>query len=66
MAIDDGDILACADRLMRRHGARAWLHASVRAGEHLVARDIAGHGIWLRILRRIEELEQSIPSGSVP
>lgn len=65
MAIEDREIWACANQLMRQHGSRAWLHASVRAGELLIARDIKGHGVWLRILRRIEELERTRPTGLV-
>ena len=56
---------ACANTLMKQHGADAWFHASLRADELLAAGDLDGHAIFKAILSRIEELEQMASTGSI-
>lgn len=63
--IDDKEIWACAHHVMKRYGDAAWLHAAQRADELLEANDQEGHKSWMRILERIEELEEMTPPGAV-
>ena len=56
---------ACANALMKQHGADAWFHASLRADELLAAGDLDGHAMFKAILARIEELDQMAPTGSI-
>ena len=63
--IEDREIWACANQLMRQHGADAWFVASQRADALLAEGQIEGHRTFLRILARIRELEQMTPDGAV-
>ena len=56
---------AYANALMKRHGADAWFHVSLRADELLAAGDLDGHAMFKAILLRIEELEQMASTGSI-
>jgi hypothetical protein len=62
--IHDREIVGCALHVMDRYGDAAWFHAAQRADELLDRNDLAGHGTWLRILARIEEL-QTVPAGRI-
>ena len=61
MSISEREIWACAAEVMRRHGEAAASHAAGRAEELLEKSDRAGNRTWLRILRRIEDLENRVP-----
>ena len=51
--IDDREIWACANLLIKQHGVDAWWVASQRADELLAAGKMAGHQTFVRILDRI-------------
>jgi len=61
--IDDREIWACADLLIKQHGIDAWLVASLRADELLADGEMAGHRTFVRILNRIKQLESLAPVG---
>lgn len=63
--IDEREIWACAHNLMRRHGADAWFHASLRADQLLEQGQLEGHRTFLRILDRIRQLDTLAPEGAV-
>jgi hypothetical protein len=65
LTIDQKEIWACAHTVMQRYGDAAAFHAAQRADELLLQNDYEGHRIWIHILRRIEDLEQKRPIGSV-
>lgn len=55
--VDDREIWACAQTLLRIHGAGARAHAGARAAELAGAGDERGHHVFALIARRIGELE---------
>jgi hypothetical protein len=55
--IEDREIWACANLLIRRHGDNAWSVASRRADELLAQGEMDGHRAFVRILNRIRALE---------
>lgn len=55
--VDDREIWACAQTLLRIHGADARAHAAARAVELASEGDERGHRVFALIARRIEELE---------
>lgn len=59
--IDDREVWACANLLMKQHGPEAWFVAAQRADELLEQGEIAGHRTFLRILDRIKKLEAMEP-----
>ncbi|RYG89853.1 MAG: hypothetical protein EON59_01000 [Alphaproteobacteria bacterium] len=59
--IDDQEVWACANLLMKRHGPEAWFAASRRADELLEQGEMAGYRTFLRILDRIKQLEAMEP-----
>ena len=61
--IDDREIWACANLLVRQHGDNAWFVVARRADELLAQGEMDGHRTFLRILARIEALESSNPGG---
>lgn len=63
--IDDREIWACANHVLRQYGADAWLHAAQRADALLADGDDDGHHTWLAILRRINDLDAMTPIGKV-
>ena len=63
--IDDREICACANTLMKQHGMDAWFVAAQRADELLAKGDIEGNRTFVRILGRIKELEMLAPVGPV-
>ncbi|MCP3730365.1 hypothetical protein M9978_07975 [Sphingomonas sp. MG17] len=63
--IEDREVWACANMLIKQHGGDAWLVVSQRADELLEQGEIEGHRTFLRILRRIEDLERTGPVGSL-
>ena len=58
--IDDRELWACADELMRQHGDVDWLFASQRADRLLAIGDLDGHQTFMRILARIRQLETMV------
>lgn len=54
---DDREIWACANMLLRIHGADAGQRASVRAAELADAGDARGHEVFTLIAERIAQLE---------
>lgn len=62
--IEDREIWACANQLMKQHGMDAWFVAAQRADELLLAGDMEGNRTFVRILGRIRELEMLAPAGS--
>jgi hypothetical protein len=63
--IEDREIWACANQLLKQYGEDAWFVTSQRADELLAQGQMEGHRTFLRILQRICELEQMVPQGSV-
>ena len=63
--IDDREIWACAVQLVMQHGDAAGLRAAQRADELLEQGELEGHLTWLRIVRRIEELDPTIAPGNL-
>lgn len=61
--IEDREIWACANLLMRQHGIDAWFVAAQRADELLLTGDMEGNRTFVRILNRIKELEALVPVG---
>jgi hypothetical protein len=61
--IEDQEIWACANELMKQHGADAWFVASQRADELLAEGQLEGSRTFVRILNRIKQLEALTPSG---
>ena len=59
--IDDREIWACANLLVRQHGENAWFVAARRADELLAQGEMEGHRTFRRILARIKELEAMKP-----
>ena len=57
----DREIWACALAILRRYGEGASAHAGQRADKLLAAGDAEGHRTWIRILERINQLEQDKP-----
>ena len=63
--IDDREIWACANVLLKQHGDRAWFVAAQRADELLARGEMQGHSVYLRIVDRFRQLESEVPAGSV-
>ena len=63
--IDDREIWACANQLIKQHGADAWFAAAQRADELYADGKLDGHRTYVRILSRMKQLEQMAPAGSV-
>lgn len=54
---DDREIWACANMLLRIHGADARRHATARAAELAGAGEVEGHRVFTLIAERIAQLE---------
>ncbi len=63
--IDDIDIYRAAKLLIDKHGEKAGIEASMRADALLERGDLDGHVVWLRILKAVEELQNTKPTGPV-
>lgn len=62
--IEDREIWACANTLLKRHGTDAWFVAAQRADELLANGDMEGNRTFVRILDRIRQLEALAPVGT--
>jgi hypothetical protein len=65
MSVSTWEIWACASKMMAQHGDNAVLQAAMNADLLLKKGDLDGHQAWLAIMRRIKELEQTVPQASV-
>jgi hypothetical protein len=63
--IEDREIWACANQLLRQHGRHACPVTAQRAGELLALGDISGHRTFLRILERIRLLKIDVSTGTL-
>jgi hypothetical protein len=63
--IDDREVWACANMLLKQHGDHAWTVAIQRAEELLVEGQMEGHQTFVRIACRIKELGAMTPKGEV-
>lgn len=63
--IEDREIWACANLLLKQHGDDAWFVASQRADELLAQGEMDGHRTFVRVLNRIRALEAMNPAGQV-
>ncbi len=50
---------------MKRHGPDAPIHAAMRANAMLEAGDPDGYAAWKRILRAVEEIQETVPGAQV-
>jgi hypothetical protein len=57
--INDRDIWAAANLLLKRYGADAGIEAGRRADELFEANDHDGYAIWNRILEAVAELSRT-------
>ena len=65
LVIDDREIWACADLLLKQLGDHAWFVASQRADELLAVGEMEGHRTFVRILNRIKHLEALVPADAL-
>jgi len=63
--IADVDVWRAAKVLIDRHGAKATADAMKRADALAAQGDAAGKVVWLRILKSVEELQNTKPVGAV-
>lgn len=63
--INERELWACADLLLRRHGERARFAVGQRADELLAQGEMEGHRTFMRILDCIHALEMDSPPGMV-
>lgn len=63
--IEDHEIWACANLLMKQHGEDAWFIASQLADALAADGDMIGSRTFQRIVNRIRALEQIMPTGSL-
>jgi hypothetical protein len=54
--LTDGELWACAEEYVRRHGYEAPIMAGMRADELLDKADFEGAANWTLIVKRINEL----------
>ena len=47
---------------MQQHGEDAPIHAAMRADAMLEKGDLDGYAIWKRVLRAVEELQETKPA----
>lgn len=64
--MNERDIYASANELIRQHGEDAPIHAAMRADKLLDQSDMDGVAVWRRILKAVDELlSENIPEGSM-
>ncbi len=57
------DIFSSAQALIKQHGADAPIEAAMRADATLEAGDLDGCAVWKRILRAVEEIQETAPKS---
>lgn len=62
MSVTDWELWACAQEMIRRHGADAPVQAAMKADELLGRNDLAGARTWRLITHRINELQAGAPA----
>ncbi len=60
--ISDIDIYRSARVLVQTHDRDAPIEAAMRADEMLEKGELAGYGVWRRILEAVEELQRMEPA----
>ena len=55
------DIYRAASVIIKQYGQDAPMHASMRADAMLEKVDLDGYAVWKRILRAVEELQETEP-----
>lgn len=58
--ISEWELWACANELLRQHGAKAASHAAERCAVLKAAGNRDGHRIWVAIGQRLEELGRDV------
>jgi hypothetical protein len=56
MPLDDWELWACAQQVIKHHGAKAPQHVAQRIGELASAGDLDGVQAWQAIAERIDQL----------
>jgi hypothetical protein len=62
--IDEREIWACANEILRQFGDAAAFHSAQRAEALLASGDLGGQRTWLRILARVNDLKAAPPPSS--
>jgi hypothetical protein len=56
MPLDDWELWACAQQVIKQHGAKAPLHVATRIGELATAGDMDGVEAWRAIAGKVDQL----------
>ena len=56
MAISEWELWACAQQVIKQHGAKAPAHVATRIGELAAVGDIKGVEAWRSIAERVDQL----------
>jgi hypothetical protein len=56
MPLSDWELWACAQQVIKQHGAKAPMHVAARLGELATAGDMAGVDTWKAIAERVDQL----------
>jgi hypothetical protein len=64
--MDDRDIYASANLMIRRFGEDATIEAAKRADELLETGDLEGQAVWKRIIKAIKELQSTEKPAGAP
>lgn len=56
MPIDDWELWACAQQVIKQHGAKAPTHVASRIGDLATAGDMDGVDTWKAIAARVDQL----------
>ena len=56
MAISEWELWACAQQVIKQHGAKAPVHVATRIGELTAAGDLEGTQTWRAIAGRVDQL----------
>tara|TARA_B100000378_G_scaffold174584_1_gene140837 strand:+ start:2263 stop:2469 length:207 start_codon:yes stop_codon:yes gene_type:complete len=56
MSLDDWELWACAQQVIKQHQAKAPQHVASRIGELATAGDLDGVQVWQAIAERVDQL----------
>lgn len=56
MPLDDWELWACAQQVIKQHGAKAPVYVAGRIGERATAGDMDGVEAWKAIAERVDQL----------